>query len=449
MISPAKLSRSFLSLLLLISLLVATVIKAQAFEIQEVTSKKGIKAWLVEDYTVPIIAMNFAWKGGAAQDPENKQGLGYLLSTMLDEGAGELKSKAFQTREEELTMSMGFSVGKDSFSGSLRTLAANKEQSFAMLSLALTQPRFDSEALERMRSTLIASYRQSVKKPGYQAALAMNKAVYGKHPYALPLRGTEETLKRIGADDLKAYLKNVIARDNMYIGVVGAISPQELSKLLDKTFADLPAKANLKTIPEVKAKAGQHIFVKMDIPQTTVMMSVPSYKRQTKEYVPAEVMNHILGGGTFSSWLFEEVREKRGLTYSVGSYQLPRDHSAVWNAFTSTRTAQTKTAIKVMLEQINRMANQGPSTEELQKAKDYMIGSYPLSFDSSAAIASQLLGIQMVGFDRSYVTTRNDNIAKVSLAQVNAVAKDLFANTKPTIVAVGAQNPFKEEAQKQ
>ena len=410
---------------------------AGATEIQRVVSPGGIEAWLVENNTIPLISVDFAFQGGATQDPAGKEGLTNLMSTLLDEGAGDLTSQAYQTKLEDLSVELGFSAGRDTFSGSMKTLTANRDAAFDMLRLAITDPRFDKDAIDRMRTRLVAGIRNDSRDPDSVAIDHWYAAAFPGHPYGRRTEGTEKTLAAITREDLVALHKHLMARDNLKIAVVGAIDAKTLAPLLDKTFGKLPAKADLVKVPDVTMKTGVVENVDMDVPQAVIRLGLPGLKRADPDFIPAYVMNYILGGGSFSSRLYEEVREKRGLAYSVWSYLAPYDHTGILMAGTGTKAQSAGETLKIMEEQIARMAKDGPTADELKKAKSYLTGSYALRFDTSGKIADQLVGIQMENLGIDYINKRNDLIEAVTLDDVKRVARELLAGKKPTIVTVG------------
>ncbi|WP_417675845.1 M16 family metallopeptidase [Roseibium sp.] len=413
------------------------VLPAQAVEIQKVVSPGGIEAWLVEDHTIPQIAVNFSFNGGAAQDPKGKEGLTRLLAATLDEGAGDLPSQAFQARLEELAVTISFDAGKDRFYGNLRTLTPTRDEAFELLHLALTKPRFDAEAVGRMKAQLISSAKRNAEDADAIAALSYTEAALGDHPYARPTGGTPESLETLTPEDLVQQHKRLVARSDLTIGVVGAIDAKTLASLLDRVFADLPEDGDLSAIPEVMAKTGLQVSKSLQVPQTTLMFGLPGLKRDDPDYQAAYVMNHILGGGSFTSWLYEEVREKRGLAYGVNTSLIPYDHMGLVLGSTATRADRADETLKIVLEQIDRMATKGPTQAELDSAKRYLTGSYALRFDSSGKIASQLVALQNADLGIDYFDRRNSEIEAVTLDDVNRVAQRLLAGKEPTVVSVG------------
>jgi len=429
---PLVLAAAFASLALLLA-----PAPVRAMEIQEVTTPSGLTAWLVEDHTVPIVAMNFAFDGGATQDPQDKAGIANLLSATLDEGAGDLDSQAYQARLQDLAVRIGFDAGRDAFYGSLRTLTPNLDEAFDMLRLAVTEPRFDADAVERMKRQIIAGLRREAKDPDAIAGRTWAELAFPDHPYGRPSRGTEESVAALAPDDLRALHGRLLARDTLTVSVVGAIDADRLSALLEETFAALPETADLVPVADVTPLTGLREAVTLDVPQTAIRLGYPGLQRDDPDFIPGFVMNHILGGGSFSSWLYEEVREKRGLAYSVGSYLVPYDHSGMLMAATGTRSDRAEESLAIIDEQIARMANEGPSAEELAKAKAFLTGSYALRFDTSGKIASQLLGIQIEELGIDYIDKRNALIEAVTLDDIRRVAARLLKDVEPVVVTVG------------
>ncbi|WP_108658603.1 M16 family metallopeptidase [Acuticoccus kandeliae] len=419
-------------------LLAASIGSASAIDIQQVTSPKGITAWLVSDDTVPIVAVDIAFENaGSSQDPADRAGRNNLLASTLDEGAGDLDSVAFQTALQESAVRLSFESSRDHLYGDLRTISSSVERGFDLLHLALTEPRFDQEAIDRMKAQIIAGLRREEKDPETIVSQLWARTAFPDHPYGTPSNGTSETVAGLGRDDLVAAMSG-IAKDNLVIAVVGDIDAETLAPLLDRAFGDLPDTATLSEVPEVEPATGLTVTETVDTPQTAIRFGGPGIPREDDDFIPAFVMNHILGGGAFSSWLFDEVREKRGLAYSVYSYLAPYEHSAIFGGGTATRNDQAEEALTVIRAQFERMGTEGPSEEELADAKAYLTGSYALRFGSSGSIARQLLFIQLENLGMDYIDKRNDLIQAVTLEDVKRAARRIFGEGVPTVAVVGA-----------
>jgi zinc protease len=408
-------------------LLLAAAAPAAATKIERVVSPAGIEIWLVREPTVPLIAMDFAFRGGISQDPADKGGVASLVAGLIDEGSGNLDSRAFHERAESKAIEISFSATRDLFSGSLRTLVENKDEAFALMRSALNAPRFDAADVERIRGETSAILRRQTTSPEELASKSWWAEAFPGHPYAHSLRGTLDSLATITADDLRGYVKNVFARDTLKVGIVGNIDATSAAALIDKVFAGLPAHASLRDVPFMQPKGlGSVVHVNLDVPQSVVMLGGAGIPRKDPDFMAAFLVNHVLGGAGMSSRLYSEVREKRGLAYSVYSTLVPLDSTALFMAATATRTEAATQTLDLLTQEIRRIAEQGPTAEELAKAKSYQKGSFPLRFDTSTKIASQLVLMQVEDLGIDYIDKRNDLIDAVTLADVQRVAKRLL-----------------------
>lgn len=424
--------------LALVFLVLPPVVGARAeVNIQEVKTEKGITAWLVEDYSVPIVAIRFLFDGGSTQDPTDKEGLANLMTGLFDEGAGDLDSEAFQVKLDDAGAEMRFSASNDSIGGSMRMLADNQDEAFKLLSMAVTQPRFDQAPLDRVRAQVVSGIAASARDPETEAARKFTAALYGDHPYARPDEGTEKSLATITPDDLRAFHKANFARDNLHVSVVGAIDAETLKKKLDLVFGDLPEKPPLTPIERVEPKLGQQLQVDYDLPQTSLQLVFPGVAREQPDFLAAALMDHILGGGTFSSRLFNEVREKRGLAYSVSSSLVNQKHASSLIIATATRSDRAAETLGVIKDVVKTMAEEGPTAQELADAKQYLIGAYPINnLDSSGAIARTLVSLQVDKLGIDYMQRRAELINAVTLDDVKAVARKLLT-VEPSVMVLG------------
>ncbi|RPI46139.1 MAG: insulinase family protein [Hyphomicrobiaceae bacterium] len=412
--------------------------KAEAMKIQEVKSPGGITAWLVEEHGIPLIAMRFAFEGGNAQDPDGKEGVANFIVSMMDEGAGELTSKQFQERMEAIAMRMSFDDSRDAVYGSFETLTENRDAAIELLALAVGKPRFDVDAVERIRGQLLASLAYAARDPDRVASEQWSALAFAGHPYGRPANGTPASVQKIGRDDLADFWSSTFARDNLRVVVVGDIDAETLKPLLDKVFGGLPAKAKLKPIAQVIPTATERLkVVEMAVPQSVARFGLPALPRKHKDFIPAFVLNTIVGGGVMSSRLWEEVREKRGLAYSVSTTVQPFKHTSVFAGGVATKNEEIAQSLDLIRAELKRIAAEGPTDKELQNAKSYLTGSFALRFDSNAKIANQLLWFWQEDLGREYVDTRNAEIDAVTMEQVRRVAKQLFEREEPIVTIVG------------
>jgi zinc protease len=400
-----------------------------ATNIQRVVSPGGIEAWFVQDATVPLVAIQFAFTGGSAQDPADKPGVANFAASMLDEGAGDLDSKAYHERLERRAIQFNVNVSRDYVRGSLRMLKENSDEAFDLLRLALTSPRFDDEPMTRIRSQLVSIVRRASTNPNSIANREFWANAYPGHPYAHNSTGTLDSLPKIEAADLRTYTGRVFARDNLKIAVVGDIDAAHVGKLLDLAFGKLPAKAQLTPVPDADfVKTPKQVFLPLDVPQTAIMFGGAGIKRDDPDFMAAYIVNHILGGGSLSSRLYHEVREKRGLAYSVSESLSWMNHANQFLGATATRTDKADEAIATIASELKRMAEHGPTQQELDGAKSYLKGAQMLSLDSSTKIAGALVQYQLDNLGIDYIQRRPAIIDAVTLDDARRVAKRIWGN---------------------
>ena len=408
-----------------------------ASKIEPIVSPGGIKAWLVREPSVPMVALDFAFTGGANADPAGKPGVANMVSSMLDEGAGDLSAQTFQERMEEKAIEIGFSAARDQFRGSLRSLSVNLDEAVTLLRLALTVPRFDTEAVERIRSQVLAELSRSSTNPNEIANRRFWATAFPDHPYGRPSKGTPDTVSAITADDMKTYAKNVFAREQLTVGIVGDLSAEAAGKLIDRVFGDLPAKPALTPVADRAIQGlGERIVINLDVPQTVINFGGPGIGRHDPDFMAAYVVNHIYGAGTHTSRLYNEVREKRGLAYSSRSSLYWMDSANLIVGGTATRSDRAGETLSIIDTEMKRLAAEGPTQDELDKAKAYLKGSYALGFDTSSKIAGQLVQIQLDRLGIDYPEKRSALIDAVTLADARRVAKRLL-DTKTLTLVVG------------
>lgn len=443
LVLPAKsLGQSFagagiLALLTLVFLF-SSMRPGNTMDIKEVKSPGGIEAWLVQSHQVPLLALRFAFAGGSSQDPADKAGVANFVSGMLDEGAGDLSAAEFQERMEDIAMRMKFDDSRDTFYGTVQTLTKNRDEAMALLKLALTKPRFDEDAIERVRRQLLASLAYEAKSPDRLAARKWFETAFEGHAYGTSPQGTEASIKQIGEADLEAFRKKNFAKSNLKIVAVGDITEEQLGKLLDEVFGDLPDEAQLEKVAETEpANGGRLEIVEMDVPQSVAVFGMGGLKRKDPDFLAAFVLNHIIGGGGFSAILMEEVREKRGLAYSVYSYLSPMDHSAVYMGGVATKNDSIAESLDIIRSELIKIAENGVSEESLKNAKSFLTGSYALRFDTNSKIASQLLGILVEDMGIEYVQKRNEWIEALTVDDLKRAATRFLKPEELIVVVVG------------
>ncbi len=406
--------------------------------VQQIKTPGGIEAWLVHETSVPMIAINFGFKGGASQDPVGKDGLTKFMSGLLDEGAGPYNSRSFQEKLQAMAIALQFGVDRDVITGSLTTLSANRDAAFELLRLSLNEPRFDKDAVERVRNQIFAIQRQQDTEADNLAAQAFSENAFPNHPYGRRVLGTETSVKDMSREDIVEMHKKLFARDNLKITVVGDIEVAELSIALDKIFGALPAKAQLADVPEIKLGGqGRQIVVDAGGMQSQIQFGQVGPKRHDADFMPTYLLNHMLGGSAFSSRLYKEIREKRGLTYGVYTDLATLDHAGAFVGTMSTKNASAGEALGLVRSEIAAFVKDGPTDDELAQTKTFLIGSYPLRFDTTGKIASLLLGLQLDDFTPDYLTEREGLINAVTKDDIKKAAQKMLSD--PLLVVVAGQ----------
>ncbi|WP_334063802.1 M16 family metallopeptidase [Limimaricola cinnabarinus] len=427
-----------LSLTLALCATVAGTARAEvAIEIEEVTSPGGITAWLVEDHTIPFTALEIRFEGGTSLDEPDSLGAVNLMTGLLEEGAGEMEAREFQAAREDLGASFSFDVGSDTLSVSARMLTENRDAAVDLLREALVAPRFDPVAIERVRGQVQSILAQDAQNPRRLASRAFYEAAFGDHPYGRPDNGTPESVAALTRADLLAAHEAALTRESVHVGAVGDITPEELGALLDELLGDLPEEG-----PELPGHvefglAGGVEVIDYPTPQSVALFGQPGLEREDEDFFAAYILNHILGGGGFESRLMTEVREKRGLTYGISTDLVPLENAEFWIGSVASANDRMATAIEVIRDEWARIAEEGVTQEELDAAKTYLTGEYPLRFDGNGQIAGILVGMQVTGLPQSYVTERNEFIEAVTLEEINRVAAERVDPEALHFVVVG------------
>lgn len=410
---------------------------ARALEIQEVTSPGGLKAWLVETHDIPFTALEISFRGGASLDAPGKRGAINLMTATLEEGAGTMDAQGFAEATEALAAQFRFNVGDDTLDISARFLTENRDASVTLLREALVNPRFDQTAIDRVRAQVLSIIASEAQDPNDIAGETFGKMVYGEHPYASSINGTAESVRTLTREDMFEAKSRVMARDRVVISAVGDISAAELGPLLDTLLGELPETGAPMPEHVTPRLDGRVKVVEYDSPQSVVMFAGPGLKMDDPDFFAAYVLNQILGAGGFSSRLMDELREKRGLTYGVYTYLVPKDYAELWMGSFSASNEKVPEAIALVKSEWAKAATGAVTESELRDAKTYLTGAYPLRFDGNGQIAGILTGMQMSGLPIDYIETRNEKVEAVSAEDVARVAKRLLSPESLTFTVVG------------
>ncbi|MEQ8898981.1 MAG: pitrilysin family protein [Roseovarius sp.] len=430
-------ARGLVAPLLALVLTLAALPARAEVDIQEITTPGGIEAWLVEEHSLPFVALELRFRGGTSLDAEGKDGAVSLMTALLEEGSGDMDSRAFTRAAESLAAEFSYQAGDDAVSVSARFLTETQDEAVDLLRKSIVQPAFNPPAIERVRAQIISILQSNLKDPDEIMRNAFSELVFGDHPYGGPGDGTIDTVGSLTREDIQAAHKAVFARDRVYVSAVGDITADELSTLLDDLLGDLPATgAPLPEQADTNLPGGVKV-IDYQTPQSAVIFGQPGIERDDPDFFAAYVLNHIIGGGGFSSRLMTEVRQKRGLTYGVYSYLSLKDNAQTWIGSVSSANDRVAEAIEVIRDQWTRIKEDGVTAEELEDAKTYITGAYPLRFDGNGPIADIAVGMQVDGLPLDYISTRNDRMNAVTLEDVNRVAREWLDPDKLTFVVVG------------
>lgn len=428
-------------------LLLAAVVPVRpvpAADIEVLTTPAGIEVWLAREPSIPIVAMKFAFEGGASLDPEGRAGLANMVSGLLDQGAGDLDDRAFRDRLDDLSARLRFDAGRDAFRGSLMTLTGNLDAAADLLRLALNAPRFDDGPVERVRARILAALARDGENPHVRAWRAWRRAAFPDHAYGRPVDGAPESVAAIGAADLERFVRDGFARDRLHVAVVGDIAPERTTALVDAVFAGLPADGAPFAVPDVAAAKGGVFTIDMDMPQSAIVFGLPGPRRDDPDYYAASVLNRALGGGGLNTRLFEEVREKRGLAYSVSSFLHPHRHAGLWVGSAGTRNERAGDTLDVIRAVVADVAENGLADREIDDAKAWLTGSFPLRLDGAEAIAGMLVAVRLHGLGVDYLDERAGFIEAVDAEDVRRVARRMLDADDLLVVVAGRPEGIEE-----
>jgi zinc protease len=407
-------------------------------KVVEVVSDEGVKAWLIEEHSNPIVAINVSFSTGSVNDDASKIGLTNMVSGLLDEGSGDMGSEEFQDLLKDKAIRLSFSGAQEEFTAGLQTLSENKTLAVSLLRQALLNPRFDDEPVERIRRQILTSIKMIDENPSKRASLALMKHIFSNHPYSWDVMGAKNTVKNITKADLKNYVKHRFAKDNVFVGVAGDITPDELKKLLDDLFVGFPEKSNHKKLGDITPNFdGKDVHINMNIPQTIALFAQKGVSRNDEDFYPLYIMNYVLGGGSFSSRLMQEIRVKNGFAYGVSSYLSLLEKAPMLSGYVATNAKDFEKSKEIILQQWQEMKKNGVTAEELHNAQKYLTGSFPLRFNSTFGISAMLTSMQYHKLGIDFLETRNATVRAVSVGDIKKVAEKYLSPESLVFSVVG------------
>lgn len=414
--------------------------------VSQIKTDSGYSAWMIEDKYLPIISIKIVFeKSGSSFDKKGKEGLAHFVSSMLDEGAGGLTSLEYKKRLESLASSIRLGVSEDSFYVNIKTLKKNIEPTLELFNLVLTKPNFDENSLSRVKKQISVKINKQQEDPYNLAIDTISEIIFKDHPYGNDIIGTLESVNTINSQDLKQFTQEHFTRENIVISVVGDYKVDAMSDLLDKYLQIPNSKVQITDIADVDlGKSNEVIYKEFDVPQSTILFSAKSVKRDSEEFYPFYILNHIFGGGSFESRLMNEVREKSGLVYTIYSYIDTMEKVSTIEGYAGTDNNTVEKAIAIIKEEIDKIGKDGITQQELTNAKDYLINSFALKLNKNENIASFLSAMQTENLGVDFLNKRNDIIANISLDQINELSKKYFSSNQFTFVVVGGKADSKK-----
>lgn len=420
----------------LVVMVVALPARAET-DIQEVVSPGGITAWLVEEHSIPFVALELRFRGGGTLDLPGKRGATNLMVGLLEEGTGDMDARDFAQATEELAAQFGYRAYDESIALSAKFLTENSEEAVALFRKSVVEPRFDQVSIDRVREQVLAGIRSDAKDPDRIASAKFDALAFGDHPYGSSMDGNAESVNSLTRDDIVAAHQGALALDRVYVSAVGDITAEELGVLLDKLLMGLPETGAEFAGPAEFQLSGGQTVVDFATPQSVAIFGHEGITRDDPDFFAAFVLNTIMGGASFDNRLMEEVREKRGLTYGIGTYLISMDQAELYLGSVASANDRVAQAIDVVRDEWARMASEGPTAEELEAAQTYLTGAYPLRFSGNAEIADILVGMQIEGLGIDYIPGRNDQVRAVTLDDIKRVAARLMRPEDLHFVIVG------------
>jgi zinc protease len=415
---------------------------AAALTVEQVESSRGIKAWLVEEHSVPLVSVRFSFAGGSTQDEPGKEGLTSLMADLLTEGAGDLSAAQFKDRMSLLGARLSAFSRRDSLDGSLEVPAARLKPSADLLRLMLTAPRFGAAEVDRVKTQRLTEIARAANDPPRIAFERWYAEAFAGHPYANPVDGTAMSVTSITSADLKGAHARLFAKNTLKVVIVGAIDKATALEMLDAVFGQLPDNARLVPVAKVKPRSAElPVVIDRDFPLATAAFGLASLPVNHPDYAALQVLNHVIGSGDFDSRLMDEIRVKRGLAYSIQTSLEQEPLTSIMLGTFATKNESMHPALRVIKEVLARTASTGPTPSEFENAKLFLTGSFLLDYDTSGKVATSLLRIWLDGEGPEAMVRRRERINKVTLGDVKRVAQQVLQADRLLVTVVGKPTP--------
>ena len=408
-----------------------------AFEYKNLKTNSGIEFWFVEDKSIPIVSVSFSFKGGSSIDTKNKNGISNLMTSLLDEGTRNLTSKQFKNEMKMKGMKLSFSTQKDKIDGVFQIISSQAKQGFDLFYEAVNHPSFNDADIERVKRQVISSIKIDESNLSTLASNKFNQNFFKDHVFSKNIKGSESSLKNITKLDLVDHHKKSLVRNNLIIGVAGNINVNQIKKYIELVFGELVENQQIFSIQKFNSlSVGEKIF-EMKTPQSSVLFGHPGLERNNENFFALRIANYILGGGGFQSRLYKNIREKKGLVYSIYSYLLSYENDGVIVGGFQTRNISVFETINNVKHEWKKIHSRGITKKELDNAKAYFNGSFTRNFTSTLSIARLLQVVQYYELGADYFIKREKIINSLNLEKVNGIISEYFSNEKLFFMIVG------------
>lgn len=421
-------------------LLVATAAHA-GLPIQHWQMDNGVRVVFVENHDLPLLDISVEFPAGSGRDDKSRPGLASMTHHLLTLGAGGMTEEEISRRMADVGASLGGSFDQDRAGLRLRTLSSARErdQALEIMAKALLSPDFPEAVLEREKTRSMAEFKEAMTQPEFIADRAFNSMIYGTHPYAFSSMVEPESIAALRREDLVGFYRSHYRADHAVIALIGDVTTAQAREIAAQLTSALPrAEGELLPLPAVSMPKGEMRKIAHPATQSHILIGQPGITRDDPDYFPLYVGNYVLGGGGFASRLIEEVRQKRGLVYSVYSYFLPLQQRGPFEIGLQTKREQADEALEVVRRTVRDFIAKGPTEDELKKAKQNIVGGFPLRIDSNGKILDYL---SLIGFYRlpfSYLDDFAGKVERVTVAQIrDAFTRRIQPDNMATVV-VGA-----------
>lgn len=443
--SGATMRMKMLASVAAIAALVLAATPSHALDIKKMTLSNGATVLVSEQHQLPMVTVMIEFDAGTRRDPKGKEGLAELTARCLSQGTKELTAPEFDQKTDFMGSSVGVSAGRDYSTAGMTSLKKYQAETMQLLAGILTEPGLRDADIERKRAEQVAEIKAAEEQPGYTAGVEFAKDLFGDSPYGHPGAGSSDSVAKLTNDDVRGYYHDYYKLGSAIIAVAGDVTADEVKASLEKALAGLAGSVAPQDAPSpINVPAGLHMkLIDRNVMQANIIMGSGGVERSNPDFYRLKVMNYILGGGGFSSRLVKVVRSEHGLAYSINSGFEPGKFQGAFTIGLQTKNASSNEAIDLVLQQLREIQEKPVSDAELDGAKKFLIGSFPLGIERQSAIASFMIQVEFYGLGLDYADQYPKLIGSVTKDDVLAVAKKYLHPDSMIVVAVANQSEAK------